>query len=182
MCMGKYVAVILLLAVLSGCASNPIAQDLRKQAQPLTHTQVIANPKTTTGSIVIWGGRIINLVNTNNGGEIYVLQLPLSRRSRPTSNDSASSGRFIAVSPEFLDPVKYPGGSLITVAGQLNGVRNERLQSVYYRYPLLDIKQIYFWTKGTTDYYYNYESRSAPVKKRLNLNLQSGTTGPKKIL
>jgi len=145
MCIGKHVRFILLLALLSGCVSRPIAHNLRKQAQPLTYTQATANPKTTTGTIVIWGGKIINTVNVTNSGEIFVLQLPLSRRGKPTSNDSAAQGRFIAVSPEFLDPAKYPVGSLVTVAGQLNGVRNERQQNVFYRYPLLDVKQIYLW-------------------------------------
>ncbi|HEX3628150.1 MAG TPA: Slp/YeaY family lipoprotein [Verrucomicrobiae bacterium] len=143
--MGKYIAVFL-LAVLSGCASHPIAADLRRQAQPLTYTQVTANPKTTGGTIVIWGGRILDTVNNTNGGEIYVLQLPLNRRGRPFNNDSAAQGRFICFSPNFLDPAKYPRGRLITVAGRLAGMRNERLQNIFYRYPLLSIEQIHLWT------------------------------------
>ncbi|HEV2327322.1 MAG TPA: Slp family lipoprotein [Verrucomicrobiae bacterium] len=122
--------------------SNPIAQNLRSQSRPLTYTQVTANPKTTAGTVVIWGGRVINVTNR---GEIYVLQLPLSHRGRPTGEDTAIEGRFIAVSPEFLDPAKYPAGSLVTVAGQLNGVRNERERNDFFRYPLLDVKQIYLW-------------------------------------
>ena len=162
MCMGKHVAVIFLLAALSGCASHPIAESLRQQAQPLTYSQVAANPKTTTGAIVIWGGRIINVVNDTNCGEIYVLQLPISGRGRPANNDSAAQGRFIAVSPEFLDPAKYPAGSLITVAGPLNGVRSERLQNVFYRYPVLDVEQIHLWmNRPKNNYYYYYGENPA---------------------
>jgi starvation-inducible outer membrane lipoprotein len=72
--MGKYVAVVLLFAVLSGCASNPIAKDLQNEAKPLSLSQVTANPKTTRGDLVIWGGRIIKTMGNTNGGEIYVLE------------------------------------------------------------------------------------------------------------
>lgn len=154
--MGKHIAVIFLLAVLSGCASNPIANDLRSQAQPLTYTQATANPKTTAGTIVVWGGRIIDTVNNTNGGEIYVRQLPLNRDGRPSNNDSVSQGRFIVLSPKILDPVTYPKGCLLTVAGELVGVRNERLQNVFCRYPLVQIKQTHLWTNqaNSNNYYY----------------------------
>lgn len=156
MCMGKYVTAVFLLALLSGCVSNPISGDLRRQAQPLNYTQVAANPKTTAGTIVIWGGRIIDTVNSTNGGEIYVLQLPLNRRGRPANNDGLTQGRFIAFSRELLSPRTYPPGSLITVAGQLGGVRNERLQNVLFRYPLVEIKQTHLWANRakTNNYYY----------------------------
>jgi outer membrane lipoprotein len=152
---GKYVTVGLLSAILCGCASSPITRDLRDQAQQLTITQVRANPQTTRGTMVVWGGRIINVVNTTNGGEIYVLQLPLSGRGRPATDNTLSDGRFIAMSPGFLDPVTYPRGHLVTIAGVLNGTRNERLQNVFYLYPLLNIRQIYLW----------------PVRQRVNNSL-----------
>ena len=151
---GTFIVLVLGLAALSGCASNPISGKLRNQAQPLTLTQVKVNPQATQGTVVIWGGRIINTINTTNGGEIYVLELPLDRKEMPYPDDTASTGRFIARSPEFLDPAAYPRGYLITVAGRTQGVRNERLQNVLYRYPVLDVQQIHLWTQRQRDYYY----------------------------
>ncbi|HTV39013.1 MAG TPA: Slp family lipoprotein [Candidatus Sulfotelmatobacter sp.] len=151
--MGEFIAFMLGLAVLSGCAS-PISENLRNQAVPLTLLQAKANPQSTRGAVVIWGGRIISTANTTNGGEIYVLELPLGRRENPNSDDNTSTGRFIALSPEFLDPAAYPRGHLITVAGPLQGVRNERLQGIYYRYPVVSIEQIHLWTQRSRDYYY----------------------------
>ena len=141
------------LALLSGCAS-PISENLRNQAEPLSLTQVRTNPKSTQGLVVIWGGRIINTTNTASGGEIYVLELPLARNERPNYNDTKSTGRFIVMSPEFLDPAAYPRGHLITVAGQTDGVRNERLQNILYKYPVLNVQQIHLWKQRSRDYYY----------------------------
>jgi outer membrane lipoprotein len=158
--MGKYVTVVLLAALLSGCASYPIAKNLREQAQPLTLTQVTANPKTTRGAMVIWGGRIIKTVNDTNGSAIYVLQRPLSRKEKPADDDVFTGGRFIVISRESLDPATYPTGGLITVAGQLSGVRNERLQNTPYAYPMVDIKQVHLWATRQKDfYYYDYAER-----------------------
>ena len=150
---GKHIGWIMLLAMLAGCAS-PFDKKLRDQAKPFSMSQVQANPKTTLGATVILGGRIISTMNGTNGGEIYVLQLPLNRRDRPANNDALSGGRFIAVSSEFLDPAAYPPGQLITVAGQLDGVRDRFLDNVLYAYPVVLINQAHRWASQREDYYY----------------------------
>ena len=142
-----FVLVVLGLAVLSGCAPYPISEDVRHQAKHLTLKQVKANPEATRGAVVIWGGRILSTRNTPNGGEIYVFELPLGRREKPYGDNTASTGRFIALSPEYLDPTTYQRGRLITVAGPLQGVRNERLQNNLYRYPVLKIQEIHIWVR-----------------------------------
>ena len=151
---GKYIGPITLLAILAGCTSYPFDNNLRNQAKPFSIAQVQANPKTTRGATVIWGGRIIRTVNGTNGGEIYVLQLPLNRKDRPGNDNSAATGRFIAVSPQFLDPAAYPPGRLITVAGQLDGVRDRFLDNVLYAYPAIRMTQTHLWTIRERDNYY----------------------------
>lgn len=156
--MAKYITVVVLsVMVVSGCASNPIAKNLREQSRPLTLNQVTANPKTTSGTIVIWGGRIIETVNNTNGGAIYVLQRPLRRGEKPVNDDIVTGGRFIAVSHEHLDPATFSSGRLITIAGRIIGVRNERVQNAYNLYPVVDVKQTYVWaTRPKQQYYYYY--------------------------
>jgi outer membrane lipoprotein len=171
--MGKYIRVVLLSALLSGCASYPISQNLRNQSQRLSYSQVAANPKSTRGAMVVWGGRIIDTVNDTNGSEAYVLMLPLNRNERPPNlRDGISAARFIMVSGQTLDPATYANGCLITVAGRLDGVRNERLQNVFFRYPVLNIQQIHLWSNPPKDYYYYYygarredESRSGGASR-----------------
>ncbi|HUA66778.1 MAG TPA: Slp family lipoprotein [Alphaproteobacteria bacterium] len=151
----KYIGTVMLFAMLAGCASYPFDKNLRDQAKPYSINQVQANPKTTRGATVIWGGRIIRTINGTNGGEIYVLQLPLNRNERPAGDNTAAGGRFIAISPEFLDPAAYPPGKLITVAGQLDGVRDQFLDNILYAYPVVLIRQSHQWaSRQTDDYFY----------------------------
>jgi outer membrane lipoprotein len=153
----KYLAPALLLAALSGCATYPIAKDLRQHAQMITISQVKADPAGTRGAIVIWGGRIINVSNDTNGGALYIVCLPLRPNERPLAH-GPSPGRFIATSTEFLDPEMFPLHSLITVAGQLDGVWTEQLGNVPYTYPVLQIEQTYLWPTEAQEYapYYGY--------------------------
>jgi outer membrane lipoprotein len=95
-----------------------------------------------------------------------VLQRPLSRKEKPADDDVFTGGRFIVISREPFDPATYPTGGLITVAGQLSGVRNERLQNAPYAYPMLDIKQVHLWTTRQKDfYYYDYAERPDPYPR-----------------
>lgn len=150
---GKYIAPVLVLAMLSGCATYPIAKNLREEAKPLTVRQVKADPAGTQGSVVIWGGRIVDVANDTNGGEIYIMNLPLRGNGKPLI-DASTAGRFIAVSGDFLDPEAYPEGRLITVAGEVAGVRREMLQNIRYTYPVLDIKETHVWPVMQQEYYY----------------------------
>ena len=141
---GRCVASALLLAALAGCSSYPISSDLRDQATQVPFSRVKADPEGTRGKVVIWGGRIIDVVNNTNGGTIYVLCLPVRSDGRPIDNQS-SPGRFMAVSPGFLDPEIYPPGTRITVAGPLDGVWTEPLEDIDYTYPVVEIQQVHLW-------------------------------------
>lgn len=140
-----------LLASVSGCVTSPISKELRKQAKPLTLTQVAANPSTYTGTVVIWGGQVVNTVNSTNGGSIYVLELPLNDVDRPQS-PGVSPGRFIARSRGFIDPEVFKAGRLITVAGTIAGVETEPLQKMQYTYPVVAIDELHLWHRV----YYTY--------------------------
>jgi outer membrane lipoprotein len=147
---------LLLGAVLvgfSGCVTYPISKDLRAQAKPVTLAQASASPAACTGTIVIWGGQVIQTVNDTNGGAIYVLELPLTSDERPVQH-GVSAGRFIARSDKYIDPEVFKPGRLITVAGQLAGTATEPLQKTQYTYPMLSIKQLHLWQSVRTVYYY----------------------------
>jgi outer membrane lipoprotein len=149
----KQVLLGLALVALSGCVTYPIAKDLQKQAQPLTLSQVSANPGVYQGTVVVWGGKIIKTANDVSNSAIYVLKLPLSHSGEPMVYAN-SSGRFIASSKGFLDPEVYKSGRLVTVAGTIAGLESEPVQSTKYAYPVLDIKQIHLWPEGRRYYYY----------------------------
>lgn len=133
-----------MLAMLSGCATYPIATNFRKQASPLTLDQVKADPKDTRGATVIWGGIIFSTINDTNGGAIYIAKLPLDPNEKPW-RDSPTTGQFIATSSQVLDPETYSYYGLVTVAGTVTGVRTEAQGKVLYTYPVVDIEDIRVW-------------------------------------
>lgn len=147
----KLLAPALLLVALSGCATYPISKNLRQRAQIITISQAKADPESTRGAVVIWGGRIVSVVNDTNGGEIYVVCLPIRSNEKPLPY-GPSPGRFIAKSTGFLDPEMFPLHSPITVAGRLDGVRTEQLGTIQYAYPVLDIEETHVWPMVSGEY------------------------------
>lgn len=143
-----------LTVLASGCATQPIAKDLRQQAKPVTLSQAVNNPNVHRGTVVIWGGRIINCFNNTNGASLYVLKLPLGYRQEPKTRGPAS-GRFIAKSTTLLDPEIYQKGHLVTVAGRLAGLQSGDIQNARYAYPVVNIKQLHLWAEPPPVYYYS---------------------------
>jgi outer membrane lipoprotein len=143
----------LLALALMGCATYPVAKNLRDQARPVTLSQVLENPGAVQGTVVIWGGRIIQTVNHTNGADIYVLKLPLDSYGEPLARAN-SPGRFIARGRGFLDPEVYRRGRLITVAGTVAGVETQAVQHVQYTYPTVTVKQLHLWPPQRRYYYY----------------------------
>lgn len=142
-----------MLAALTGCATYPVSKNLRQQAGKATLAQVLENPETHQGQLVIWGGRIIKTANETNGADLYVLKLPLSHRGKPRF-DANSPGRFIARCNRFLDPQVFKQGRLVTVAGKITGLKTEKLQKTQYTYPVLASEELHLWPRARRIYYY----------------------------
>jgi len=142
-----------LLIVLSGCATYPVSESLRKQAKPVTLKQALEQPDASRGTTVIWGGRIVSVDNTTNGADLYILELPLDHYERPVARGH-SYGRFIATSAGFADPEVYKPGHLVTVAGELAGVKTEPLQKVHYTYPVMHARELRVWPPPQEIRYY----------------------------
>ncbi len=163
------VAVVLSMAVLSGCAPV-ISSELRKEARKdLTFPMALRDPTAYTGSIVIWGGIIMGIANHPDGTALVVLETPLTYRERP-QNSAYSRGRFIATTPQFLDPAVYRRGRLITVAGEIIGKETRQLgkSKIQYTYPVVSIKQINLWEPEyipTSDYWWYEDSDFWPGQR-----------------
>ena len=148
---GKYTGLVLLLAMLAGCATNPMYPDLREQAKPVTVTQVVTSPQNMPGTVVIWGGHITGVENGTNGGTLYVMQLPLAKNGKPFVY-CGTSGGFVATDSAFIDPEAYSYGRLVTVAGEITGVRTETLDRITETCPVVAVRQIYLWPVVRRDY------------------------------
>jgi outer membrane lipoprotein len=138
---------------IGGCA-QVISKQLRGQvAKELTLSEVLKDPETYKGKTVLWSGVIISSVNLKEGTMIEVLQKPADRQGRPKDVDE-SEGRFLALYPGYLDVAIYNGGRKVTVAGEVQGKKIQRLGEIDYTYPLISAKQIHLWPVEKEDRVY----------------------------
>ena len=138
---------------LTGCAAV-ISKQLREQvSRELTLSVVAKAPEAYKGETVLWSGVIISSVNLKEGTMIEVLQKPADKQSKPKDVDD-SEGRFLALYPGYLDVVIYNGGRKVTVAGEVQGKKIQRLGKIEYTYPLISAKEIHLWPVEKKDRVY----------------------------
>ena len=131
-----------------------ISKQLRKQvAKELTLSEVLKAPEAFKGKIVLWSGVIISSVNLKEGTMIEVLQKPTDMQRKPKDVDE-SDGRFLALYPGYLDVAIYNGGRKVTVAGEIQGKKIQRLGEIDYTYPFISAKEIHLWPVEKKDRVY----------------------------
>lgn len=147
--MGRLLAAILSSAIAtSGCAlTGDGAETLPSGEPPLTFAQVKTAPESYTGQSVTFGGKVLGARRLKTGTRIEILQLPLASRLQPTTDLSASQGRFIALQKEFLDPATIPAGTFITVTGEMTGSITLPLDETEYTYPLIHVARLHVWSE-----------------------------------
>ena len=132
--------------LLAGCASYPISKPLRQAARKdITFEQALKDPTPYKGALVIWGGYIIDVVNSSTGTEVSVLETPLC--GEEPRQPETSQGRFIAYIDKFLDPAVFRKGRKVTVAGNITGREVRPLGKIDYAYPVLEIEELHMWER-----------------------------------
>jgi len=132
------------IAWASGCV-YPISKKIRLEAKSnLTIPMVQKDPAAFAGSTVIWGGIILNTANRPDGSDLAILEMPLDVFGMPQGAEY-TRGRFIARSPDFLDPAIYRRGRKITLAGAVAGIVKRPLGKTEYAYPVVTIKELHLW-------------------------------------
>jgi outer membrane lipoprotein len=127
---------------------------LREQVvKELTLRVVLKDPEAYKGKTVLWSGVIISSVNVKEGTLIEVLQKPADMQGKPKDVDE-SEGRFLALYPGYLDVAIYNGGRKVTVAGEVQGKKIQRLGEIDYTYPLISAKEIHLWPVKKEDRVY----------------------------
>ena len=98
-------------ASLLGCVacSSMISPQVQSLTDPeLSYAQLASNPEAYMGKVVIIAGIIIEAVNTREDTRL-LLQSPANRHGCPQS-DTSSSGRFLGLTPEYLETAIYRSG------------------------------------------------------------------------
>jgi len=132
----------------TGCSAVMSAQVRQQADRMLAFGQLYAMPDAYIGRTVILGGYIIHIWNVPGMTFLDVLQRPLDAQDRPILVQQ-SAGRFIVRCDQYLDPLTYPAGSTITVAGRVLGTYTDTAGERDTVYPLLACAEIYFWPQVT---------------------------------
>ena len=140
----RHVLMSIAALALAACAPAPIYQVAPGTVAALP-AQVAVSPENYSKGNVIWGGSVIAVRNFPDHSEIEILAYPLDSSQRPLVN-AQPAGRFIALFPGYVEPFNFPGGSLITISGQLNGSRSGAVDQAQYVYPLVSVSQSHVWT------------------------------------
>ncbi len=129
---------------LAGCATVISKESLRLVDRGISYAELRQEPDRYIGRNLLLAGGIAGIRNTNEGGELELVQFAADEDGNIT--DTANSGgRFIARSPGFLDPAVYRTGLLVTLVGKVLGKKNMLLTGVVYTYPVLAIREIHTW-------------------------------------
>jgi outer membrane lipoprotein len=141
----RYLSPLLLLALVA-CAPAPIYKPSASNVN-VPPQQVAATPDRFGSGDVIWGGRIVQVNNLADHSEVEVLAYPLDSSQRPKASDTGN-GRFIVLLPGYAEPLNYPAGRLMTVAGRLDGTRTAQVGQAPYTYPVVSASSSHVWTQA----------------------------------
>jgi outer membrane lipoprotein len=94
--------------------------------------------------VLEWGGVIVDTHNLAQRTELQVIGYPLGRSGRPDL-DATPVGRFITVSPGFLEPEEYRRGRQITLSGRIAGIRQGSVGEADYLFPVIESDEIHLW-------------------------------------
>lgn len=149
------VILLILVAALGSCV--PLSQDIRRQAaEGAPFAKIQKNPGAFRGTIVVWGGVIIETTNRMESTAIKVMQTALDFQMRPMDLDR-SEGRFVIRVDRFLDPDIFTKGREITVGGPVAGEEVHPIGEIRYTYPVVQASELKIWEKRVEypPYYYD---------------------------
>jgi len=140
------------MMLMSACSSNiPIEIKQPMEGSPGV-AQVRGHVDSYLSQKVRWGGVIVNTENKDNTSQLIIVAFPLDDDGEPQVNDQ-SSGRFIAIVDDFLEPVVYSSDRMITVVGTVLGTETLDVGEFPYEYPVVHVEHSYLWpVKVEPDY------------------------------
>ena len=134
--------------LLSGCAIVPENIKIADEEQLVSYEQVVASSSSTITKPARWGGLIAEVENLQEGSFVEVVAFPLNHYGKPNiANESA--GRFKVKMEDFLDPVVFESGRVITFTGTVSESTEGVIGEQAYVYPTLVGNSFHLWRKET---------------------------------
>lgn len=152
----KYLIVALTVG-LAACA--PTKPTVHNAGTASPHFQQVLNNVTPyQGETIRWGGAVAELRNYKDYAEVTMVQFPLTRFGKPISTEK-SAGRFVVRSEQFLDPLVYEKGALVTFIGQVAPATQVKVDEKTLMLPVVQMSDSHTWPE-------NYGERNRPYNPK----------------
>lgn len=135
--------IVLLLAtgLVAACATQPTP--LQGNYGQITPREAAATD--STGLVVRWGGRIVQVEPRENRTCFEMVSTQLNSSGRPYWASDDIGGRFIACRTGFYDPALFEKNREVTFTGRIDGYENRKIGGYDYRFPHLAADVVYLW-------------------------------------
>ena len=136
-----FICLLPVALLIAGC-SHWISEQSRALAdRTVTYSHLRENPEAYRGKFVLLGGIVAAVTHTDEGTRLEVVEHRLDSRELP-DQVVPSRGRFLATTPESLDPAKYKPGALVSMMGEMTGKELQLQGGAEYAYPVIAIREI----------------------------------------
>lgn len=132
------------LLFLQSCTYAISPAVLERADRTLSFEELLADPGSCVGKLLVLGGTIARISTTPQGTLIEIVQKRLDYAGKP-ERSRHTSGRFLVLHPGHLDPKVYTPGRDITIAGDVLGTGSPLLGDQHYGYPALLLKEHRLW-------------------------------------
>jgi len=139
---------LLSITILTGCAHVLSDENGNLSVSSDNFDEIRDKNQFFLGKAVMLGGLIVNITNSEEGGEIEVIQYPLSDEGFPEES-LGSRGRFLVTSPTPFEITRYPKGGHITVIGEVKTNRQRTTKWESSRIPVISIRKVHVWQPET---------------------------------
>lgn len=139
--LAKYALLPLAAALLTACVSQP--RPLQGEFAQITPRE--ATSRDSTGAVVRWGGRIVDVEPQPDRTCFHMISTRLDVSGRPYWASDDVGGRFIACRPGFYDPAVFERNREVTFTGRIDGYENRRIGQYDYRLPRITADVVYLW-------------------------------------
>lgn len=144
----------LVVLFLVGCATTDphhnevIPTGSGQRSDTLSVATVRKLPAAYSQSEILWGGTIEKIEHRGDVTWVEVVERPLDNYGHPDLSEP-SGGRFIAVVPEFLDPVDFRMGMPFAVDGLIEGIHIRSIGEIPYDFPKVLVSDYQLWLPDT---------------------------------
>lgn len=127
--------------LLAACATAPAP--LQGDYAAITPREAV--DRDSTGAVVRWGGRIVQVEPKENRTCFEMIATRLSAYGRPLWATDDTGGRFIACRAGFYDPAVFEKNREVTFTGRIDSYENRRIGGYDYRFPHVVADVVYLW-------------------------------------